>query len=114
MAVKRLVLCAVMALALSGGAQAEEATYLRNDNGSFAIDPHQAYEFLHKAYSSRRIADNAYDVLMNRRRGNCYDAVIHLFRYFDDGAGNVVKYCYRPDLADDHAVTEEPQGLRSP
>lgn len=114
MVVKRLGLFAAMALTLSGVAQAEEATYLRNDNGSFAIDPQQAYEFLHKAYSSKRIADNAYDVLINKRRGNCYDAVVHMFRYFDDGPGNVAKYCYKPDLASDNAVTEEPQGLQTP
>ncbi|CDG32717.1 MULTISPECIES: hypothetical protein [Acetobacteraceae] len=110
---KHLVLCAVFALALPGVARAE-AVYLKNEDGSFAIDPPKLYEFLHKAYSSKRVADNAYDVLINKRRGNCYDAVVHVLRYFDDGPGNVPKYCYRPDLASDDAVTDEPQGLRAP
>lgn len=110
---KHLVLCAVFALALPGVARAE-AVYLKNEDGSFAMDPPKLYEFLHKAYSSKRVADNAYDVLINKRRGNCYDAVVHVLRYFDDGPGNVPKYCYRPDLASDDAVTDEPQGLRAP
>lgn len=110
---KHLVLCTVFALALPGVARAE-AVYLKNEDGSFAIDPPKLYEFLHKAYSSKRVADNAYDVLINKRRGNCYDAVVHVLRYFDDGPGNVPKYCYRPDLASDDAVTDEPQGLRAP
>lgn len=114
MVVKRLVLCAVVMLSLSGIARAGEAVYLRNEDGSFALDPQRANEFLHKAYSSRRIADNAYDVLINKRRGNCYDAVIHLLRYFDDGPGNVVKYCYKPDVVSDNAVVEEPRGLQTP
>lgn len=101
------VLCALMVLALPGAAQAG-ANYVRNDQGSFAIDPQKANEFLHHAYSDKRVADNAYDVLINKRRGNCYDAVVHLFRYYDDGAGNVEKYCYKPDLDSDNAVAPPP------
>ncbi|MCX8667432.1 hypothetical protein J3T99_07390 [Acetobacteraceae bacterium B3987] len=110
---KHLVLFVVLALAFSSIARAE-AVYLRNEDGSFTVDPSKADEFLHKAYSNKRIADNAYDVLINKRRGNCYDAVIHLLRYFDDGPGNVPKYCYKPDLASDEAVTEHPEGMKMP
>lgn len=110
---KYLMLCAAMVLALPEVAHAG-ANYVRNEKGSFAIDPQKANEFLHHAYSDKRVADNAYDVLINKRRGNCYDAVVHVFRYYDDGNGNVEKYCYKPDLDSDNAVASPPQGLSRP
>ncbi len=100
---KRLVMGIAVGLALSGVARADEH-FMRGDDGTFSVDPQRAYEFLHDAYSEKRVADNAYDVFINKRRGPCYDAVIHMFTYYDDGDGNVKKYCYRPDLDSDNAV----------
>lgn len=103
---KQFVAAAIMGLALFGVAQAEEH-FIRGSDGTFEIDPQQAYEFLHDAYSEKRIADNAYDVLINKRRGPCYDAVIHMVTYYDDGDGDVTKYCYKPDLESDSAAAGE-------
>ncbi|MCT6837105.1 MAG: hypothetical protein M3036_05565 [Bifidobacteriales bacterium] len=102
----RLLVVVMAGLALFGVARAEER-FVRGSDGTFMVDPQRAYEFLHAAYSEKRIADNAYDVLINKRRGPCYDAVIHMFTYYDDGGGNVTKYCYKPDLESDNAVTGE-------